>query len=468
MTEGPTRYDAVQYPSGVYGPSDPSRLAAIARLHGLAAPDPGTARVLEIAGGDGINLAAMASGTPQARYYSFDLAPRAVERGRALAAGIDNCEIAVGDLLECADSLPGPYDYVIAHGLYAWVPAPVRQAALRLIGRVLAPDGIALISYNAMPGGYLRQAVRAMLLQHVGDERDPARITAMCMEKLTDFVVPRSSDSPALAGLRHVAKPMLNKRDGLLFHDELSETYAPHALSEVVAAAQAHGLAFLNDAIPTMICDGLPGRDVAEADVVALAQADDYEVLVFFHQTLFVRPGRKPARGVVAEHFRGLFATTSLRPAGPGRFMAGDEPLEVEDERLAEVLTAMATAAPWRVALDTIADSPERCEMMVELVRRDLVTLYCTQLAAAATASAVPRASPLALAQLRQGFVTLHSLDLRTVAFAEPGPRYFLSLLDGTRDRADLARDWAASPYGDDIAVDDALHKLARAAMLVA
>jgi SAM-dependent methyltransferase len=424
--------------------------------------------VLEIAGGDGINLAAMASGTPQARYYSFDLAPRAVERGRALAAGIDNCEIAVGDLLECADSLPGPYDYVIAHGLYAWVPAPVRQAALRLIGRVLAPDGIALISYNAMPGGYLRQAVRAMLLQHLGDERDPARITAMCMEKLTDFVVPRSSDSPALAGLRHVAKPMLNKRGGQLFHDELNEVYAPQALSEVVAAAQAHGLAFLNDAVPTMICDGLPGRDVAEADVVALAQADDYEVLVFFHQTLFVRPGRKPARGVVAEHFRGLFATTSLRPAGPGRFMAGDEPLEVEDQRLAEVLTAMATAAPWRVALDTIADSPERCEMMVELVRRDLVTLYCTQLAAAATASAVPRASPLALAQLRQGFVTLHSLDLRTIAMVEPGARHFLSLLDGTRNRADLARDWAASPYGDDIAVDDALHQLARAAMLVA
>ena len=65
-----TSYDAVEYPASSYPTTHPSHLAALAALHGLSAPDPQTCRVLEIAGGDGINLAAMAAGLPQAHLFS--------------------------------------------------------------------------------------------------------------------------------------------------------------------------------------------------------------------------------------------------------------------------------------------------------------------------------------------------------------------------------------------------------------
>ena len=67
-------YDVMAYPSGVFATTHPDHLATIARLHGLNPPPPETARVLEIGGGDGMNLIAMAAAYPDARFRSFDLA----------------------------------------------------------------------------------------------------------------------------------------------------------------------------------------------------------------------------------------------------------------------------------------------------------------------------------------------------------------------------------------------------------
>lgn len=147
-------YDATLYPPGVFQQTHPGRMAAIARLHGLTAPPIETARVLELGGGDGLNLAALAAAYPRMQCVSLDLAPQPVLAGRALAAmaGIDNLRIDVADVLDTAVSLDGPFDYVIAHGLYAWVPDDARAATMATIGRVLAPDGIAFLSYNAKPG----------------------------------------------------------------------------------------------------------------------------------------------------------------------------------------------------------------------------------------------------------------------------------------------------------------------------
>lgn len=469
MTSGETGYDRVRYPSGVYATSDPSRLAALAWIHGLAAPDPATARVLEIAGGDGANVIAMAAAWPQARFTSFDLAPTAVAEGQAMAraAGLGNVEVITGDIVDLAETMTGTYDFVLAHGLYAWVPEPVRRATMRLVGRVLAENGIAFISYNALPGCHMRVAVREMLLHHLRNERDPLRRIALARERLTAFSQERADERAPQAGLRAVARAMLNKTDAVLFHDELGEVYAPQALRDVVDAAAAEGLAYLNDASPTMIRDGLPGDHVAEADVVDVAQADDYDVGVFFHRTLFVRAGRTPVRAVVPANFRGVFATTVLRPAGAGRFAAGEQSIELDDERLVALLTAMGQVAPWRMPLDSIADSADHCEALIDLAARDLVVFHAVQMPAVTTPGQRPKVSALLRLQLQRHLATVHSPDFRVVGLDDPGVRQFLMLLDGTRNRADLTRDWAQSGFADTISAENALAEVARAGLLI-
>jgi len=469
VTEQPTAYDTVVYPAWIYPETEPSRLAAISRLHGLAAPDPATARVLEVAGGDGLNVIAMAAAWPQAQFRSFDLAPTAVARGAALAAaaGLDNVRVEVADLHEAADSLEGPFDYIIIHGLYAWVPEPVRAATLRLIGRVLAPEGVAFLSYNAKPGCHLRQAVREMLLHHVEGVTDPEERITRAYALLKDFVPAREGDSPAVAALKSTAAPILQRLPGTLFHDEMGEVFAPQSLTEVTEAAAAHGLAFLNDAAPGLLFDGLPGLDVAEGEVVRLAQADDYRVMTFFHQTLLVRQGRKPRRGLAEGCLDGLWLVSQAQDKGGGVFAAKEQELEIEDPALREFLAEATRRAPERVPLAEFATTLERCQALVELHCGGFVLLHATPAPFALAAGERPRASALARAQIDNGTVALITLDLRGVAFGDPGPRTFLGLLDGTRDRAALERDWVASGYGDEVPVGPALEQLARSALLI-
>lgn len=465
---GDTRYDAVEYPAALYSTTHPDHLAAVARLHGLDSPDPRTARVLEIAGGDGVNVIAMAAALPHARFTSFDLSARAVARGTALvrASGLANVVIETGDLLDLADRMDGPFDYVVVHGLYAWVAEPVREAALRLIGRTLSPDGIAFVSYNALPGGYLRTAVRDMLLHAVQGIDDPDARVAQAHEALVRFATPQPGDRLLQTAMRKIAEPMTHKAPGLLFHDELGDFYAPQALTDVVAAAATHGLAYLGDAIPMLIHDGLPGSDMDDAETVRRAQASDYDSFAFFHQTLLIRPGRTPRRQLDPRVLTRLGATSMARRTGEHTFMLDGEEVEIDDPRLVALVTAAAASAPDPVSLTPFAGTPEDAAAVIRLYAREVLRLHSMPFAGTTTPGERPRTSALALGQIALGLTNLYTLDHRVISFAEDGARAFLTLLDGTRDQEAIAAAWAQTPHAGSIGATEALRQVARAGML--
>ncbi|VVS97228.1 class I SAM-dependent methyltransferase [Erythrobacter sp. EC-HK427] len=462
-----TSYDAVEYPASSYPTTHPSHLAALAALHGLAAPDPQTCRVLEIAGGDGINLAAMAAGLPQAHFTSFDLSTAAVERGRRVvaAAGLTNVDIVLGDLLDWADGAEGQYDYIIAHGLYAWVPESVRAAMWRLVARVLAPEGIAFVSYNAQPGGYLRMAVRDMLLHALDGLEGDARM-AKAHAVLQAYSTQREGERLTQQALRAVAEPMALKNDGSLFHDELGECYAPQSLVQMASAAGSHGLAFLNDALPKMVTDGLPGEALDDAEVVRAAQASDYEAVTFFHQSLFVREGRAPCRVVDPAAFGHLLASAKLERKSATEFVHEEGPFEIDDAAMADFLGEMAAAWPERLPLARFAGDAEKQAGVLELYQNGLVQLHAAPFPGTTAPGDAPEASALVRAQVALGAPILFSLDMRVVTMP-PGPRHFLSLMDGTRSREQLAADWGKSEFDDQVSADDAIAQLAKAGLVL-
>ena len=142
----PFIYDEVRYSNFPYAQTHPDRLATVAILHGLEPPDPFRARVLEIGCGAGGNLMAMAAATPGIRAVGVDLAAVAIEDGRKVAAavGLDNVDLQQGDVRALTDGHLGEFDYVVAHGVYGWVPADAREALLAIRCRsVLLPDPLA-------------------------------------------------------------------------------------------------------------------------------------------------------------------------------------------------------------------------------------------------------------------------------------------------------------------------------------
>src|SRR6202049_4172834 len=54
----------------------------------------------------------------------------------------------------------GQFDFIIAHGVYSWVPSAVQEALLSAFRRLLAPEGVAYMSYNVYPGWKSKQVLR--------------------------------------------------------------------------------------------------------------------------------------------------------------------------------------------------------------------------------------------------------------------------------------------------------------------
>lgn len=466
----PNMYDMVAFPSMATPASHPDHLAAIARLHGLSPPAVATARVLDIGGGDGINVLAMAEALPDARFLSIDLAERPVVRGRAIAAaaGITNVRIDVADILDAAQTLDEPFDYVIAHGVYAWTPRPVREALMALIGRVLTVDGVAYVSYNALPGSHYRRMVREMTLHELEGIADPAKRYAAAQQFLGEFAAARDDDPPPLAALRTIAAKTAASGIGSLLHDELGDVYEPQAFKDVVAAAAGHGLRFLNDADPARLADGFPGESVADDLLVHAVQSRDYAELRYFHKTALVREGHVPARSPSTEALRRLYVTAPCEQTGPNSFKSVDKIVTISDEALARAMATAVDAFPRRLPLGSLVEDDARVAAFVRLFGAGLVTLHTVRSAGAAAPGSHPRASGLARALVEAGETTLFALDHRTIIIDEPGPRALLLLLDGTRDHAALAAAWQATGHSGQMSLEQALAKFAALSLLAA
>jgi len=126
-------YDAVPYTSHAYQQTHPDQLATIARVFGLPSPDPLTARVLEIGCGRGGNIIPMAAACPSAHFLGFDLSRVQVDEAHQTARrlGVDNLEIRHADIADVDESW-GEFDYVIAHGVWSWVPRATQDQLLRI------------------------------------------------------------------------------------------------------------------------------------------------------------------------------------------------------------------------------------------------------------------------------------------------------------------------------------------------
>lgn len=465
-------YDTVAYPTAIFSQTRPDRLAASALLHGIAAADPATARVLEVGCGNGMNLLAMAAAAPGASFTGFDLAPTVIDRGqrRAAAAGMANVRLEVRDLVEAADELEGPFDYVIAHGLYAWVPESVREALFALIGRVLTPNGIAFVTYNTLPGGHFRMAVRDLMRHFIPADGDPATVLRTAREVLRQFAKPQPDDGVIMAAYRHQAACSLLQPDGLLFHDELSEHYHPQLHSAVVADAVRAGLNFLTDSGRGRFDDGflpegvLPDADV-HAQIVRLAQERDFMELRYFRRSLFVRAEAQARRTLEPGALRDLWISSQCKRDGDGwRGQEGSE-FEVKDDALATALDCLAQARPGRLSGAELGLDDDRLRSLLNLFDIGAIELHAGPAPFATSAPERPELSPLARAMIEEGLDTLCTLDHATVRIEDPVLRRFLVGLDGRRNAEGLHALAAESGFADpaqwrgalDIALSEAL-----------
>jgi SAM-dependent methyltransferase len=491
-------YDDLPYGSRAVRESHPAHLAAVARLFGVAAPAPETASVLELGCAEGGNLLPMAVGAPSARFLGIDLSLRQVEAGEArrAALGLSNAELRVADVA-AFDPGPGTFDYVVAHGLWSWVPEPVAEALLALVARVLSPNGVAYVSYNTYPGWHLRGLVRDLLLRDTRAGADPAERIARARELLV-FAAANARDRSRAYGevLRDTLSQFSRHDDARLFHEWLEENNRPAWFRDFAAGAARHGLEPLADA---RLAAMPMGRVKPEVDDLLSSRAEgrlEKEELLdvlrnrSFRQTLLVRapgPGREEPDPAALDGL--LFTTELVRSPGDGpgtAFRGSAGSLSTDDPRLVAALHALSEAAPRALPLAALASASveELRPALLRCVAAGLVEARAMDIPCAATAGPAPLASPLARLEAAEGPLVT-SLAHRNVEL-DPASRLLLAELDG-RSREDVLASFAhrlsaaglvAGPDGEvppeaevreavALRLDDALASLARRALLL-
>jgi SAM-dependent methyltransferase len=162
-------YAEVPYPGLAFPQSHPDRLATHARLMGMKPAPPERCRMVELGCADGGNLIPMAAALPDSEFLGLDLDPHAlaVATERAAALGAANVTFVEAYLATLDPGELGRFDYVVAHGVYSWVPEQVSERLLALCRAVLERHGVAYISYNALPGGHLRALTWDAMRFHV-------------------------------------------------------------------------------------------------------------------------------------------------------------------------------------------------------------------------------------------------------------------------------------------------------------
>jgi SAM-dependent methyltransferase len=439
-----------------------------ATLFGLRPAAPTSARVLELGCGDGGNLLPMALAYPHGRFVGVDLAAEPIARGRAEAAalGLANIELGQADIRELPEDL-GTFDYVIAHGLYSWVPPAARDALLAVAGRHLAPQGVAFVSYNAYPGSYLRDMARDVLRFHVDRIADPAERMAQA-RALMELIVAADRD-PSLAGYM---RRLLARPDWQVFHDELGEFNTPVYFHEFAAHAARHGLQFLAEAhLADSRLSGLPAeveRGLASLpdDPIVREQYLDFVSNRMFRQTLLCREGVRVRRALQAADVARLWVSSPAR-AGDGADLDDNSnvafalrdggEVETADPAFKRVLARLGHAWPAAVRFSELAgDRPQRVgEALIEAHAQHIVELHASPPPVATGMGDRPVASPLARRQVAVGRPLVTTLRHEELRLDDERARALLLALDGTRSRAELD-------------ADAMLEQLARLGLLVA
>ena len=468
-------YDQVRYPTNVVPQATPDRMAVLARAGGRSPADVRTARVLEIGCSDGINLLSLAAAAPEAQYLGIDLSGVAIERGRKWrdAAGLTSVRLEVMDLVDAVEGLDGPFDYIIAHGVFAWVPQHVREALFALIGRHLAPEGVAHVSFNALPGGHFRRIIREILLHEIAPIADPEARRRQAVAVLKALAGAEETDNVFQMAIRKTASGRSSTLADSLFHDELSPYWEPMSLTDAADLARRHGVAFLNDLTPGLMQNGYR-RDIEAANEeereraqLRELQREDYIAVRFFRNAIWVRDDGRPRGALDLDVVAGFYASASGKRIGDGEYELRDGTFSVDDDQLKAAMDALIAAHPARLRVADIAPSPGHVQALFRLFDSEGIGLHTVEAPFATTLPDRPTASPLSRALIADGLPAICRLDHHAIAIPDPEPRRLLMLADGTRSLDELIGEAAAEGLGTPETLRPALEALMQSALMV-
>lgn len=458
-------YDSVAYESNAYPETHPDRLAVVAQLRGLPGVDVERCRVLEIGCAGGGNLIPMAEHLPNSQFLGIDLSAAQIDSGASVIreVGINNVELRCQNLMDFPKDA-GQFDYIIAHGVYSWVPAAVQHRLLEICRDHLSEQGLGYISYNTYPGWRQVQVARDMMLFHTRNTIETARKASQARE-IVQFLAENTPDTGFYREIARGVHQTLNVRsDEYMLHDHMEEINDPQLFWDFARSCEACGLAYVGDAVTIRINEGLRQKITRfSSDPLEWEQYFDFLVNRSFRASVIRRAGAAPAPAAV-DRLRGFYVAGNPQEVSLGKdaqgldlFEFGSGPVRVNasNPQILAMLRRLCRSWPASVAIESLiasamdpstggvplsgaeqpAQAAETLSRMIETCFEiGMLELTIRPMRDVGFASSThPRASRYARWRASRNQMVV-SLRHKNVKFGEPG-LLTLPLLDGKRDR---------------------------------
>ena len=468
-----TPYDDVYYPGRVYEHTHPNRLATLATLYGMSPAPVERCRVLELGCGVGGNLLPMAFQYPDSEFVGIDLSGLTIARGQSnvAALGLTNVKLLHGDIMD-VDAGFGQFDYIMAHGVYSWVPAAVRDRMMAIFKSNLTPQGVCYVSYNAHPFSHTRDLARDMMLFHTRDLPDMKQKVSQARAIMKFLSEGSKADSVHGAIMRDQYNRVMKIPDEVLFHDDLNEIAEAFLLHRVVEHAGKHGLQYLSDAeFSRRNLAGHPEEVRAalqrfpDDEFVARDQYQDFVDGHGFRRTLLCHGGLTLQRKVDMDFVRRFYLLGTTDPVDGGFCLTDPSDMQFRTQEgstlgvshpiLKSAYLCLGRAWPRALTFNELLEEAHRqldpaqtkspsnedvqilIEAMYVLVCSGEVTFQVSRANLMTSISDRPQASLLARKQSESDTLVTNPLHQSVRLDNEQGCR-ILQLLDGTRSFDEL------------------------------
>lgn len=462
-------YDAVPYPSFTFPQTNPSRLAVMGVYHGMAPASPESCRVLELGCGDGANLMSFASIFPTSEFLGIDLSAVHIDEARSTAEqlGLDNTAFLQRDVTEFDRDSFGEFDFIIAHGLYSWVPDFVREKTLEIYRACLTANGIGYISYNVYPGSYFRDISRNLMKFHTDSLTDPIEKVREGMEILSLIGDYAAQESAYQAVLRAEYEAMTTRRPQNVFHDELGEINQPFYFYEFAADLEKHGLQYISECHPWDHRSGISDdaeNVVAEIsdDLIRSEQYRDFIRCRRFRSSLVCRSDIKldqtPTTDVVKTSYiiskvRSLSVAPNLGDGVPEKFASPrDQTIEINHPLTKAALVYLERIWARSASFDELianaqqmfgndgaaarpADIERTAAFLLQMFEAGFIALDRFRATFATSAGEFPETSRFVKWQIMRGSDNITTLTGMNMELDNELIKFMILLLDGTRTR---------------------------------
>ena len=228
----------LDYIPGFYPHMSPTAMRYAASLNNVNPPKTANGfRYLELGCGLGRSLTTLAAANPQGEFLGVDINPSHIEsiEKDISAGGLTNVRAITSDFGSLSKDI-GTFEFLTLHGVFSWVSPEVREQILALAKKQLAPGGLLLVSYNAMPGWAHLQPIRGILRQYAalrqGDTTQRISDALNYLVFIRDKKAKYFEDNP---GAATYVDGLLKQDLRYLAHEYLNEHWTSFYFSEVAS-----------------------------------------------------------------------------------------------------------------------------------------------------------------------------------------------------------------------------------------